>query len=300
MKLLYFDCFSGISGDMALAALADAGADRAFILDGLNKLGADPFQIAWRQVNKQGIQSLKADISIDEAASSHHRHYADIVEMIERAGIDGRAAAYSLDIFKKIGEAEAQIHGIPLSQVHFHEVGAMDSIIDVVGMSLALVSLDIDRIVASPVAVGCGMMYCQHGRYPVPAPATLELLKGWELAPSPHRAELTTPTGAGIIAALARECSPSLPRMKLAAIGYGAGTRDLPNQPNVLRVCTGTVADELWPGGKSRHEHHHDHHHHAHQHHHRHQPDAPHAHTDDHEHTHDRPRRDAAAHGVSP
>ncbi|GIP40806.1 hypothetical protein J31TS4_40860 [Paenibacillus sp. J31TS4] len=298
MKIAYFDCFSGISGDMALAALVDAGADRHYIEEELARIPFEPFSLSWKRVNKRGISSLKMDVLQDEHDKPHHhRHYADIVKMIRSAGFSKRTTELSLAIFEKIGIAEGKIHGIPLEKVHFHEVGAIDSIADVIGVALALDSLELERIYCSPVALGNGMIHIDHGHYPVPAPATLEMMIGLPVAASPYRKELTTPTGAGIVSAVVDKFLPGLPNMTVEAVGYGAGTRDLPDQPNVLRVVIGR-ADPSFPADHVRqllpihehvHEHSHDHdhpHHHHHGHDHEHEHGHHHSHDHDHEHGH--------------
>ncbi|MFB9275466.1 LarC family nickel insertion protein [Cohnella cellulosilytica] len=257
MKIVYLDCICGISGDMTLAALADAGADRAYIEHELAKLPVEPYAIEWKNVNKKGITALKVDVVPDaEHAHPHHRHYSDIVRMIQDAGLPERAAQRSLAIFEKIGQAEAKIHGIPLERVHFHEVGAVDSIVDTVGVALALESLEVDEIVCSPVPLGYGTVVCAHGVYPVPAPATLEMMKGLPTAYVPIGKELTTPTGAGIVSGLAKSFDVALPAMNMEAVGYGAGTRDLPERPNVLRVVIGRMTEAL-PHDRQHHHHHH-------------------------------------------
>lgn len=175
------------------------------------------------------------------------------MKLIKSANLSERATELSLAIFAKIGAAEAKIHGIPMDSVHFHEVGAVDSIVDIVGVALAIDSLNPDRIVSAPVPLGAGTIRIDHGLYPVPAPATLEMMRGLPIAPSAHRLELTTPTGAGIVAALVDEFSQSLPPMIVESVGYGAGTRDLPNQPNVLRTVLGYAEPHphLWPGART-------------------------------------------------
>jgi len=299
MRILYLDCFSGISGDMALAALVDAGADREYIERELAKLAFEPFSLQWRRVQKKGISALKLDVLTDpDHPPSRHRHYAEIAERIGKAGFNERVQAFSQAIFQKIAAAEAKIHGIPVDKVHFHEVGAIDSIVDVVGISLALDSLNVERIVSSPVPLGSGTVHCSHGIYPVPAPATLEMMRGLPVAPSPHTAELTTPTGAGVISGVVDEFSAGLPPMVVETVGYGAGTRDLPDQPNVLRAVVGReerhlskwsvpyhylIHDHRGHGHDHAHDHRrgHDHHDHAHEHHHGH---------DHHNHAHDHRR----------
>jgi uncharacterized protein (TIGR00299 family) protein len=158
--------------------------------------------------------------------------------MIEEAELDPRVTARALAVFEKIAVAEAKIHNVPVETVHFHEVGALDSIVDVVGIALALEELKIDQLYAGPVPTGNGYVRCDHGLYPVPAPATMEMLKGIPLRFTSIQKELTTPTGAGVASALVKQFGP-LPAMTVESIGYGAGTRDLPDQPNVLRVLVG-------------------------------------------------------------
>ncbi|MBO8163365.1 MAG: LarC family nickel insertion protein [Brevibacillus sp.] len=270
MKIAYLDCFSGISGDMTLAALVDAGANRENIEQQLRKLPLGRFRLEWRTVVKKGVTALKVDV-IDEENHGHehhhehehehghdhghdhhhhvhdhdhehhhhaHRGYREIVDLIQHAGYSARVMERALAVFRAIGEAEAKIHNVPIDTVHFHEVGALDSIVDIVGVALALEDLQIDAICCGPVPTGSGYVRCDHGLYPVPAPATMEMLKNIPLRHSKIEKELTTPTGAGIAAALAEQFGP-LPAMTVEAIGYGAGTRDLPDQPNVLRVLIG-------------------------------------------------------------
>ncbi|MEW9700610.1 nickel pincer cofactor biosynthesis protein LarC [Paenibacillus sp. SI8] len=309
MRILYLDCFSGISGDMTLGALVDAGADRAYIEDELAKIKLEPYQLEWKRVVKRGISALKLDVLLDpEHPPKHHRHYSEIVRVIQSAGFNERVTALSLAIFEKIGIAEAKIHGIPVEKVHFHEVGAIDSIVDIVGVALAIDSLQIERIYASPVPLGSGTIHIDHGIYPVPAPATLEMMRGLPIASTNYSLELTTPTGAGIISGIVDEFSKSFPPMIVDTIGYGAGTRDLPNQPNVLRVVVGQVDPFIgkWQVTHEHlaHEHGHTHAHEDHHHHHAHDAHHGHAHARDehqhhghtHEHTHSHDHSHAADH----
>ncbi|MFJ9498618.1 nickel pincer cofactor biosynthesis protein LarC [Brevibacillus centrosporus] len=253
MRIAYLDCFSGISGDMLLAALVDAGADRDRIEGELRKLSLGDFRLEWKKVVKTGVSALKLDV-IDENIPPvqplktikvlgqhdhhHHRGYKEIVEMIEAADLAPRVTARALAIFEKIAVAEAKIHSVPVETVHFHEVGALDSIVDVVGIALGLEELGIDLIYSGHVPTGNGYVRCDHGLYPVPAPATMEMLIGIPLRSTAIQKELTTPTGAGVAAALVHEFG-DLPSMTVESIGYGAGTRDLPDQPNVLRLLVG-------------------------------------------------------------
>lgn len=288
MKIIYLDCFSGISGDMTLAALVDAGADQAYIEKELAKIRIEPFTLEWRRVNKRGVSALKLDVHLDpEQPPKHHRHYSEIVDLIVRAGFSERATALALAIFEKIAVAEAKIHDIPVERVHFHEVGAMDSIVDVVGVALAVDSLEAESIICSPVPLGSGRIHIDHGHYPVPAPATLEMMRGIPIAESPIRKELTTPTGAGIVSGIATGFKASLPSMIVDTIGYGAGTRDLPDQPNVLRAIVGHTEPYLdkWHTHHELHQVEHSHHEHAHHHQHEHGPAHSHNH-DVHRHHH--------------
>ncbi|TDL32641.1 nickel pincer cofactor biosynthesis protein LarC [Jeotgalibacillus sp. S-D1] len=249
MKLLYLDCQSGISGDMTLAALMDAGADLDYILKHLSTLPIDSFTMDVKQVDKRGISSKMLDLQLQEIDSHnhhdhdhdhdhdhhhHHRKASAILQMIEESSLPLRVKKRSKAVFEVIAEAEGKIHGMDPKDVHFHEVGAMDSIIDVIGVCLALESLAVDRIISSPVPTGYGKINIAHGLYPVPAPATAELLKGIPLADFHVEGELTTPTGAGFVRALADEYG-HMPPLAIESIGYGAGKKNF-SHPNVLRV----------------------------------------------------------------
>ncbi|MDM5338598.1 LarC family nickel insertion protein [Fictibacillus enclensis] len=274
MKTLYIDCFSGISGDMFIGALLDAGSDPVLLVEELKKLQfEDEYQLTWKKIVKNGITSTKFDVELKQTDyhhehehehhhkphhhhvhehhhehhhehehehhhEHHHRSYKTIVKMIESSDLAPEVKETSLKIFRKIGEAEGHIHGVPLETVHFHEVGAVDSIIDIVGAAILLHQLDIKKIKSSPVPVGSGNIHIDHGIYPVPAPATLEVLKGVPIEQSNVRFELTTPTGAAIAAVLAEEFCP-VPSMTVSSIGYGAGTKSFKDRPNVLRVIIG-------------------------------------------------------------
>ncbi|MBB3126730.1 hypothetical protein FHS19_001384 [Paenibacillus rhizosphaerae] len=341
MKTLYLDCFSGISGDMFIGALLDAGGDAQRMQKELQKLNIEEeYTLQWSKVNKNGITATKFDVHLQEAQEKgpvhshedhlavdgsgevhhghdgahlhshshehnheqndghdhshehvhdnhhdhahdphehihhhhahddhdhdhahhkhshnhhhhshehshshshhhhHHRAYKDIVQMIDAAGFEEQVRDTALRIFKLIGEAEGKIHGVPLDEVHFHEVGAVDSIVDIVGASILIHQMGIEAIHSSPVPVGMGKIRIDHGIYPVPAPATLEILKGVPLEASDVRFELTTPTGAAIVSVLAQQYGP-IPSIKVSAIGYGAGTKTFADRPNVLRVIVG-------------------------------------------------------------
>ena len=263
-KTLYLDCISGISGDMLLAALIDLGADLHFIKTELMKLPIDDFDIWVDTVDKRGITAKKLQIRLPEAGHHHHHdhphdhdHHHDhgqdhhhehehrkaamILEMIRESELPQRAMERSLRIFEAIAVAEGKIHGIDPAEVHFHEVGAMDSIIDTIGICLALEDLGVDEIHASAVPTGYGKLRMAHGLYPIPAPATAELLKGIPIAPSHSQGELTTPTGAGVLKALATKFG-TLENFTVEGIGYGAGTKDF-EAPNVIRALLGHTAE---------------------------------------------------------
>jgi pyridinium-3,5-bisthiocarboxylic acid mononucleotide nickel chelatase len=238
----YFDCFSGIAGDMAVGALADAGANQQAIQAAIISLqiGAD---VSFEKVKRGGISATQFHVKWEEQKS--HRHLSGIVKIIERGALSDRARANALAVFRKLAEAEALCHDVPIEKVHFHEVGAVDSISDIVGACVALDQLDISEVYCSPVNTGSGTVNTEHGILPVPAPATARLLIGAPVYAQGPTMELTTPTGAALATTLARSFGP-LPPMRVARTGHGAGSRDFPGQPNVLRVILGetTPADE--------------------------------------------------------
>jgi uncharacterized protein (TIGR00299 family) protein len=239
MKICYLDAFSGISGDMTVGALIDAGADHGALVNILESLGAEAkFQV--EKVSRRGIAASKFHVIAGVAKG--HRHLKDILELIDKStapdGVKQNAAA----VFQRLGEAEAKVHGIPLAKVHFHEVGAVDSICDIVGACAGFHLLGVDAIYSSPLNVGSGTVNTEHGVLPVPAPATAELLTGKPIYARGPALELTTPTGAAIAATLAKDFGP-LPPIKITATGYGAGDKDFPDHANVLRVLIGESTD---------------------------------------------------------
>jgi uncharacterized protein (TIGR00299 family) protein len=248
MKIAYLDCISGISGDMLLGALVDAGVDLAAIQSGVESLGLPHVRLSVAEVKKKGFRA--ANLTVEHPPEHVHRHLHHITEMIDRGTLTAAQKDLAKRIFTKLGEAEAKVHGTGIEKVHFHEVGAIDSIADIVGAAIGLDLLAVDRIVCSPIPTGHGTMKIAHGRVSIPAPATAELLKGIPLAPSEVAAELTTPTGAAIAATVVDEFGP-LPAMTITAIGYGAGDRDLEEQANLLRLLVGeaddrTLSDQAW------------------------------------------------------
>jgi uncharacterized protein (TIGR00299 family) protein len=235
MRILYLDAFAGISGDMTVGALVDAGADAAALLASLNGLQTGA-RFTLEKTRRQGITATKFRVEHDE--QDHHRHLPHIMKTIEAGGLTPRAADAAVRIFTKLGEAEAAVHGIPMELVHFHEVGAVDSIADIVGAAVALDLLDIGAVHCSPINVGSGTVKTEHGVLPVPAPATSLLLKDRPVYSRGPAMELTTPTGAAIASALSNEFG-AVPAMTIHSIGYGAGDRDFKEHANVLRVLIG-------------------------------------------------------------
>lgn len=242
MKILYFDCPMGISGDMCLGALIDLGVDFKMILRELKKLPADRTDIKLEKVLRHSITGTSFRVRLTESHS--HRTFKDIRGMIRKSSLAPDVKDLSVKIFGIIAGAEGRVHGIAPDQVHFHEVGAMDSIIDIVGASVAITSLKADRIFSSPVALGSGWADTMHGRIPVPAPATVEILKGVPVASSSAPFELTTPTGAAILKAVVSGYGP-MPSMTIEKTGYGAGKKDFKGAANLLRVLSGEAVDTL-------------------------------------------------------
>ena len=239
MKICYLDAFSGISGDMTVGALLDAGADSAALLQTLESLGTGAkFQI--EKTSRRGIAASKFHVIAGDAKG--HRHLKDILELIDKSASSDRVKKNAAAVFQRLGEAEAKVHGIPLAKVHFHEVGAVDSICDIVGACAGFDLLDVGAIHSSPLNVGSGTVMTEHGVLPVPAPATAELLAGKPIYARGPSVELTTPTGAAIAVTLAADFG-SLPPMRITATGYGAGDKDFAEHANVLRVLVGETSD---------------------------------------------------------
>ena len=249
MKLAYLDCDSGISGDMMLGALVDTGVDLGLLGAAVESLGLPGCRLAAQEVKKNGFRATQ--VTVDHQPESAHRHLSQILKLIDRGRLSTRQKETARRIFTRLAEAEAKVHGTSLEKVHFHEVGAADSIADVVGAAVGWDLLEVDRIVASPVPVGAGKVRIAHGECSIPAPATADLLKGIPLAESSVPFELTTPTGAAILATLVDGFGP-LPAMTVRSIGCGAGQRDLWQQPNILRLIVGQAASVPtadWAGG---------------------------------------------------
>ncbi|HWS53094.1 MAG TPA: nickel pincer cofactor biosynthesis protein LarC [Pyrinomonadaceae bacterium] len=241
MKTLFFDCFAGISGDMTLGALVGAGADAGALVEQLALLGVPGYEVRFERAERAGIAATRAVVSARE--EKHHRHLADIERIVDDSRLGGRVKSRAKLIFGRLAEAEARVHGVAVERIHFHEVGALDSIVDVVGACVGFELLGVERFVCSPLHVGSGTVEMAHGRFPVPPPAVAELLRGAPVYSTEVRGELVTPTGAAIVATLCEGFGP-LPPMTVESTGYGAGSRDYEKFPNVLRVLVGESAGE--------------------------------------------------------
>ncbi|OGC91521.1 MAG: TIGR00299 family protein [candidate division Zixibacteria bacterium RBG_16_48_11] len=235
MKIAYFDCFAGISGDMILGALLDCGLDTSHWKKELSKLSLSGYELEITKTTKLHISATKVNVKVKE--SSHHRKLSDIISLIGKSGLDNQVREKSIGVFNRLGRAEAKIHGKKVEEVHFHEVGAVDAIVDVVGSVLGLKLLGIEEVFASQLPLTKGFVKTEHGDFPIPAPATIELLSGWPVKNRDLEAELVTPTGAAIITTIAKYSQDLefIPK----ETGYGAGDKDFKEFPNVLRVTIG-------------------------------------------------------------
>jgi len=239
-RIAYLDCASGISGDMTLGALIDAGVPLHAVNEAVASLGLPGLRLTASEVRKGPLRATQ--ITVTHEPEHAHRHLADIVELLDRGQLTDRQRDRARRLFTRLAEAEARVHGTTVDRIHFHEVGAADSIADIVGVAVSLDLLGAERVIASPVPTGSGKVTIAHGTVSLPAPATAELLRGVPLAESNVEAELTTPTGAVFLAELVERFGP-LPAMTIEQIGYGAGTHDLPNSANVLRLLVGEAIE---------------------------------------------------------
>lgn len=240
MRIVYFDTIAGISGDMTLGAFVSAGIPPALLLDELQKLPVGGFELDIRHVVRSGITAVKIEVVIS-SPPSHHRHLSDILQIIHNSKLNERTKQRASAIFGELARAEAKIHGTTIEKVHFHEVGALDAIVDIVGTAICLEIVGAEKVFSSPVKIGNGgFLKSEHGVMPIPAPATLEILTGYPTILTDTPLELTTPTGAAIIKALS---SGTLSREELIveSIGYGSGSREIENMPNLLRVVIGEL-----------------------------------------------------------
>jgi|YNPNPStandDraft_1061719.scaffolds.fasta_scaffold07769_3 uncharacterized protein (TIGR00299 family) protein len=246
--IAYFDCFSGISGDMTLGALLDLGVPEDHIRDGLRRLPVGGYSLRISRQTRGAIQGTRVEVAV-ESAHQHDRTFAEIRDMLERADLPPSVLGRALAVFRCLAEAEGRVHGVSADEVHFHEIGAVDSIVDIVGTALAAEYLRICRAYVSALPLGSGFVRCSHGLLPVPAPATLELLRDMRTVPTRIEGELVTPTGAAIVRALAGPGSQEPPPLRVRGVGYGVGSAEL-EYPNLLRIILGEAdpaygADEV-------------------------------------------------------
>lgn len=244
MKLAYFDCHSGISGDMILGALVDLGVPLVDIQKELKKLKLKGYEISAKKVKRGGFGATHVIVDQTGKHKHHHPHrtFVDIKKMIEDSRLSPAIQKNAMGIFQILGKAEAKVHRTTLNKIHFHEVGSVDSIVDIVGSVVAMEALQFDGVTASPLNTGEGTVHCEHGMLPVPAPATLEILKGIPCFSSGVKTELVTPTGAAILKHYAKSFGP-IPAMTLGTNGYGAGSKILKEIPNFLRILTGETGE---------------------------------------------------------
>jgi len=238
----YFDCFSGISGDMTLGALMDLGVPEDHLQKGLQGFLIQGYTLRVSRQKRGMIEGTRIEVLVDSGKQSH-RTFGQIDEMLSLAGLPEKVIWRAREIFTRLAQAESRIHGKPVDQVHFHEIGAVDSIVDIVGTALGIEYLNIDHTYVSPLALGTGFVHCQHGILPVPAPATLEILRGMRTRFTQIECELVTPTGAAIAASLAGQGHPEVPPLRIHRVGYGVGTHELPH-PNLLRIILGETIRE--------------------------------------------------------
>jgi uncharacterized protein (TIGR00299 family) protein len=245
MKLAYFDCFSGISGDMTLGALVDAGCDVATLRQELQGLELPGWSISSEKVWKNGMSATHVRVAFEE--QTKHRSLSTILDILTKSRLAPQVRDRAAAIFQKLGEAEARVHDVPVERIHFHEVGALDAIVDIVGSCIGFSALGIESFSCSPLNVGGGIAKMAHGVLPVPAPATAALLKGKPTYSNGVQRELVTPTGAAIVATLCDSFGPQ-PPMSVTSIGYGAGTIELEGQPNVVRIMIGDATPSVVAG----------------------------------------------------
>jgi uncharacterized protein (TIGR00299 family) protein len=248
MKLAYFDCFSGISGDMTLGALVDAGCPVEYLRSELQSLDVPGWMLVSEKVWKNGMAATFVKVQTED--QQKHRSLSTILDVLKASKLAPQVRDRAAAIFQKLGQAESYVHDAPLEKIHFHEVGAVDAIVDIVGACLGFDALGIDKFACSPLNIGGGTVKMAHGILPVPAPATARLLQRIPTYSNGVQKELVTPTGAAIIATVCEQFGPQ-PAMSVSAIGYGAGTIDLEHQPNVVRIMIGEAAEESVSAEKS-------------------------------------------------
>jgi uncharacterized protein (TIGR00299 family) protein len=249
MRTLYFDCYAGASGNMILGGLAALGVDRDALVKQLETVAPVEIEIEFSDVNRSGIAAIHANVVVPEEKT--HRHLKDVEAIIDASGVSDSVKQRSKAIFRRLADAEAKVHGIDVGRVHFHEVGAMDAIVDIVGACVGFEMLGVEHFACSKIHVGSGFVEMAHGKFPIPPPAVAELLTGIPFYSSEIEGELATPTGVAIISTLCKSYGP-MPEMTVDRVGYGAGTRQYENFPNTLRLMVGrsALANATTPGSE--------------------------------------------------
>lgn len=240
-RVLYLDCAGGAAGDMLLCALTEASGCLKLIEELPGKLGFPDVSLEWPETRPGGFAARRLTVNFDEAAHPRHRNLADVIAIIDRSGVSEAVAAMAGKVFHRLAEAEGEVHGEPAEKVHFHEVGAVDAVVDILGACLALEELAVDEVVCSDLPMGEGTVSCAHGELPLPAPAVAAMLRGVPVRPAGVEGETVTPTGAALVTTLADRFGP-MPAMTVGAIGVGGGSREYPGLPNVVRAFVGSAA----------------------------------------------------------
>jgi len=243
LKILYFDCYAGISGDMILGALAELGLDIQWLTKEFQSLPLNGLNLIPKSARRGALSGTKMEISISDSAKGQGRTLQDFISLLQQSDLPPDIRESAIKIFTKIAQAEAKVHREAIHNIHFHELGSLDSIIDIVGTLLGIKALGIDKIFSSPLHLGSGLITTEHGTIPIPSPATMELLSDIPVYSTGLSSELVTPTGAALISSLAEDFGP-MPAFRIQKIGYGAGTRDLKQVPNFLRVVLGTTSPD--------------------------------------------------------
>lgn len=251
MKIVYYDCFAGISGDMNLAAMIDLGVDADYLRSELSKLPITGYTLKVTKDQRHGISGTKVEVELEEKHS--HRNLSDIESIIDKSSLKKSIKKTSKEIFRRLAEAEAKVHKKRIEDIHFHEVGAVDAIVDIVGAAICYENLNPDRVMASTIELGGGFARCSHGNLPVPAPATVEILKGIPVRKGSATFETTTPTGAAIVSTLAEDFKDQA-SITIDRIGYGIGHKESDEIPNVLRVFLGEITEEKGLSAEILHE----------------------------------------------
>jgi len=239
-RALFLDCAGGAAGDMLLCALTEAVGDVSFVEDLPERLGFPDVTLQWPATRPGGFAARRLDVGFDPASHPHNRNLEDVEQILDRSGVSPKAVDMARKVFRRLAEAEGEVHGRAADEVHFHEVGAVDAIVDILGVCLALDRLEVDEVVCSELPMGRGTVKCEHGELPLPAPAVAAMLRGVPVRPVDVEGETVTPTGAALVTALSDRFGP-MPAMTVETFGVGAGSREYPGLPNVVRAFVGTA-----------------------------------------------------------